>query len=77
MSIHQYAFDTQCQLILCCFMVHNFIRLNAMEEDIYYQDVEDVHERNDDDEDGPSSTWRDHIAKDMWNQYVAMMQLRK
>jgi hypothetical protein len=48
-----------------------------MEEDIYYQDVEDVHERNDDDEDGPSSTWRDHIAKDMWNQYVAMMQLRK
>ncbi len=49
MSIHQYAFDTQCQLILFCFiMVHNFIRLNVIEEDIYYQkenkenDVEDV-----------------------------------
>jgi hypothetical protein len=43
-------------------MVHNFIRLNAMEKDIYYQkekkqnDVKDVDERNDGDEEGPSST---------------------
>ncbi len=40
-------------------------------------DVENVDERNDDDEEGPSSTWRDHIAEEMWNQYVAMIKLRK
>jgi hypothetical protein len=82
MNLHQYSYETQCQLILCCFVLHNFIRLHALEEDIYYEMQNEEHEVLDivlddqeEDEQGVND-WRDHIAQEMWMQYVAMRQLQ-
>ena len=84
MNTRQYSFDLQCDLILCCFIIHNFIRMNALEEDIYYNlDAEDISDNDDlndvavnDNNDRLSTKWRDDIASLMWDQYQAILQQR-
>jgi hypothetical protein len=84
MNTRQYSFDLQYDLILCCFIIHNFIRMNALEEDIYYnldaKDISDNDDLNDvavnDNNDRLSTKWRDDIASLMWDQYQAILQQR-
>ena len=77
-----YTFEFQCDLVQCSFLMHNFVRLNQLYEDEFY-DVEIVNnpivlEDNDDevgdeDEDGINyqelKIWRNNIADAMWVQY--------
>ena len=74
-----YAFDFQCDLVQCCFLLHNFIRLNQLYEDEFYQ-IEAINNPNvandedeDEDEDGLNmqalQIWRNDIANAMWVQY--------
>lgn len=74
-----YSFEFQCDLVQCCFLIHNFVRLNQLYEDEFYDN--DVNEPNnvldddndDEDEDGPEmnalKVWRNDIADAMWAQY--------
>lgn len=74
-----YAFEFQCDIVQCCFLFHNFIRLNELYEDAFYDDDGNapddvVDDENDDaDEDGPEmnalKAWRNGIADAMWAHY--------
>ena len=74
-----YSFDFQCDLVQCCFLLHNFVRINQLYEDEFYDnggneqnniidDENDVEEEN-----GPAmdalKAWRNDIADAMWAQY--------
>jgi DDE superfamily endonuclease len=77
-----YSFEFQCDIVQCCFLLHNFIRLNQLYEDEFYDlDIEinphlpDDDENEDDDEEGGGANmqalkaWRNDIADAMWAQY--------
>lgn len=77
-----YTFEFQCDLVQCSFLMHNFVRLNQLYEDEFYN-VEIVNNPNvlednddevaDEDEDGINyqelKIWRNNIADAMWVQY--------
>lgn len=80
-----YKFEFQCDLVQCCFLMHNFVHLNQLYEDEFY-DVEiinnpdlldDEDEENDEDEDNVNyqalKMWRNNIADAMWEQYLLHM----
>jgi len=71
-----YNIRIQSRIVLCCFMVHNFIRVNQGYEDEYDVVEEEVDDwldacsvDLDDTDDNTASTWRDGIASRMWLQY--------
>ena len=84
MSPYDYPF--QIEIVECCFLLHNFVRLNQLYEDEFY-DGEDGNapnnvvneDLNDDNEIGGNynalKQWRNDIANAMWEQYqVALAQ---
>ena len=74
-----YPFELQCDLIQCCFLLHNFVRINQLCEDEFYENDGDEpnnileDENDDEEEDGPVmnalKAWRNGIADAMWEQY--------
>lgn len=85
-SMHSFNFPFQVDIVMCCFMLHNFIRLNQAFDDEWnnWQEpvVEDaahpeVHEHiQNNAEYALVTAWRDQIAQDMWDSYVAEMARR-
>ena len=75
-----YPFDFQCDLVQCCFLLHNFVRINQLYEDEFYEnggdEANDIleDENDDEEEDGPVmnalKAWRNGIADAMWEQYL-------
>jgi len=85
-NMKSYDFDFQCELVLCCFMLHNFIRTHeAFESD----DDSDSDDDDDDDEEveeefaqyrqpgtserqryNEAREWRDNMATEMWTSYT-------
>jgi hypothetical protein len=70
-----YDFKTQCQLVHCCFMLHNFIRRIQKDEDefdVWIQEdvVGNVDIPMNDRDDIQLNNWRDNIAEAMWVQYT-------
>ena len=69
-----YDITTQIDLIMCCFMLHNFIRRYEPLEDEFYV-VDEVDNDDDDDvnnaleNDAAMSTFRDALAASMWADY--------
>jgi hypothetical protein len=83
-AMHPYSFETQCHLVLCAVMLHNFIRANSI-----YEDPFDIYEAGQDDDnnvpavqaDGAMSArelnaWRDGIATSMWNDCQVLLARR-
>ena len=74
-----YPFEFQCDLVQCCFLLHNFVRINQLYEDEFYENDGDEpnnvleDENDDEEEDGPVmnalKVWRNGIADAMWEQY--------
>jgi hypothetical protein len=74
-----YKFEFQCDIVQCCFLLHNFIRLNQLYEDEFYEIgiINNPHlpdyEDEDEDEGGvimqALKNWRNDIADAMWVQY--------
>jgi DDE superfamily endonuclease len=77
-----YTFEFQCDLVQCCFLMHNFVHLNQLYEDEFY-DVEVINDPNildnedeeaEEDEDNVNyqalKMWRNNIADAMWAQYL-------
>jgi len=85
-AMHSYAFETQCHLVLCAVMLHNFIRANSIYEDPFDIDDDEAGQDNDDNvpavqADGAMSArelnaWRDGIATSMWNDYQVLLARR-
>jgi hypothetical protein len=71
-------FPTQRDMVLCCLLLHNFIRKTNL-FDMGFQYANDVEEEAEEDEDAgegenavvDGTLFRDNIANAMWNQYVA------
>jgi hypothetical protein len=74
-----YSFNVQCDLEQCCFLLHNFIRINQLYEDELYDNGGNEQnnifddENDAEEEDGPAmdalKAWRNGIADAMWGQY--------
>jgi len=86
-NMHSFPFRFQVDLVLCCFMLHNFIRLNQDYIDPYF----DYYDLGDDDQNGYGADdgeepevindaalvgWRDGIAEEMWLAYQVELQRR-
>ena len=76
LKINPYKFEFQCDIVQCCLLTHNFIRLNQLYEDEFYE-VEIIinpylpdDEDEDDNEGGvimqALKNWRNDIADAMW-----------
>ena len=77
-----YDFDFQCDIVQCCFLRHNFIRLNQLYEDEFYREQEaevndmHLHDEPDDDDDlnmNALKAWRNGIANAMWAHYQIVL----
>lgn len=71
-----YSIDTQIDLVMCCFMLHNYIRkYREFNDDESDSDEEDDEDPEDDaaelPNDGAMATLRDAIAQQMWADYQA------
>ena len=70
-----YDFDFQCDIVLGAMMLHNFIRINNEEEDIFdIWDEEDIVDNDEFENDNEVNQhklniWRDGIATSMWDAY--------
>lgn len=79
-----YDITTQCKLVKCCMMIHNFIRLNALYEDAFYEWNQEIDGENDADviatmqPTAPRQVarWRDEIAQQLWAQYQETLNNR-
>ena len=78
MLSYRYPYATQCELVMCVYMTHNFIRLNQLYEDVF-DDVEideevevDYNANVDNEVQGTAALHnrRDNIAQSMWNNYT-------
>jgi len=80
--MHSYSFLTQIDLVMCCFMVHNFIRLNqgfddefddwdppVMEDDVEEAD-EMAYSNQTPAQQSAANVQRDVIAQEMWEDYI-------
>lgn len=47
-TMSPYEFEFQCDIVQCCFLLHNFVRLNQLNEDEFYPDDAMQHDINDD-----------------------------
>ena len=76
-----YEIEFQCDIVHCCFLVHNFIRMNQLYEDEFYQEEEVVNGNHVDNEDedhqlanyNALKAWRNGIADAMWANYLVVM----
>ena len=85
--MHSFPIEFQVQIVLCCCMIHNFIRLNQdvdqewndwdppVVEHPAHPEVNGGHQHNAA-EYQHVHQWRDHIAITMWDSYVLEMQRR-
>ena len=75
-----YDFEFQCDIVQSCFLIHNFVCINQLYEDEFYN-VKDLNnpiavddENEDDDEEGVNmqalKIWSNGIAQAMWAQYL-------
>ena len=70
-----YDFEFQCDIVLGAMMLHNFIRINNEEEDIFdIWDEEDIVDNDEFENDNEVNQhklniWRDGIATSMWDAY--------
>jgi len=78
-----YPYETQVDLVNCCFLLFNFVKKYQHEED-EFDEIEDSDgelEESSDEEDGEENDierirsrdlreWRDGIAQGMWQDYV-------
>ena len=86
--MHSYPYDVQCALVMCAFMLHNWIRL----VEGYQPGDDDENVDNDDGnhKDGPEfgpgvntktakelTAWRDGIAENMWQSYVEYLKAQR
>jgi len=82
-----YAIQFQAQLIMCCLMIHNFIRANQLYEDEFYAvyDREQQQYRNEEHEEFADENdanynalvnQRDQIAQDMYDAYLVELAHR-
>jgi hypothetical protein len=77
-TMMEYDFPTQRDMVLCCLLLHNFIRKTNL-FDKGFQYANDVVEETEEDEEAAEGEYavvdgnifRDNIANAMWNQYVA------
>lgn len=80
-AMHSYSFPMQIDLVMCCFMIHNFICLNqgyddefanwnaaVMEEDDHAE--EPVYSNQSSAQQNAANIQRDVIAQEMWEDYV-------
>ena len=75
-----YSYEFQCHIVQCCFLIHNFVRINQLYEDEFYNVevlnnlIAEDDENEDDDEGGVNmqalKIWRNDIAQAMWAQYL-------
>lgn len=82
-TMSPYDFDFQCEIVQCCFLLHNFVRINQLYEDEFYPDdavpnniVDDDEVEDDDEEDveyNAVRAWRDGIAQAMWADYEILL----
>ena len=78
---HGYNFNTQCKIVLSSFLLHNFIRMNQNEEDLF-DNVDNQEENNNilnliEDDQIPdignnqeAQLWRQSIADAMWADWL-------
>lgn len=83
--MHSYPFPFQVQIVLCCFMIHNFIRINQVvdnewnewDEPMNLNANDEVHEHlHNHAEYVYVNHMRDEIAQNMWDSYVEEMERR-
>ena len=71
-----YTFVTQCRFVLCCCMIHNFIRKTQRYDDEYDmirvegEEIVDNIIGLEQDEGVEMYNWRDNLAERMWSDYV-------
>ena len=80
-----YEFEFQCDIVQCCFLLHNFVHLNQTYEDQFYDEAGNFVDNDIDEdvvyepvEDGVYNAlkiWRNGIAEEMWADYLAYMAL--
>ena len=72
-TMMEFKFKTQRDIVLCCLLLHNFIRkTNIYDGEFDYQDTVDEEENLAADEAVADGVlFRDNIANAMWDQYVA------
>ena len=79
-KMSSYDFEFQSDIVQSCFLIHNFVCINQLYGDEFYN-VEDLNnpipeddENEDDDEEGVNmqalKIWRNGIAQAMWAQYL-------
>ena len=78
-----YEYEFQCDIIQSCFLIHNFVRLNQLYEDEFYNVEVDNNPNADDDDDEDedegglnmqeAKIWRNNMALAMWAQYQLNM----
>ena len=73
-TMRSFEFSFHCDIVMCSLMLHNFIRLNQLNEDYFYDDdVDVVQEVNDNAEEEVVGNanylyqWRNGIANAMWD----------
>ena len=89
MDEHNYPFEFQIILVRCCFIIHNFLRMNKIEDDKFddwnYMEV-DANDPNEEAsviyrappaEQNNLNTWRDGIAQQMYNDYLEILATRE
>lgn len=93
MGRHQYSLEMQIKLVMCIFMVHNFIRLHTVyEDDMFINEFNESFIPDADDATRRSSfpnpearvmpphaltAWRDGIATAMWDGYQLELASRR
>ena len=76
-TMMEFKFQTQRDIVLCCLLLHNFIRkTNIYDEGFDYQETEDEEEEEEENLAADEAVvdgvlFRDNIANEMWDQYVA------
>ena len=76
-TMMEFKFKTQRDIALCCLLLHYFIRkTNIYNEGFDYQETEDEDEEEEENLAADEAVvdgllFRDKIANDMWDQYVA------
>ena len=89
-TMPSYSFRFQCDLVMCAFMIHNFIRGTELYEDEFYEREDEVDSKENNDEEeydqiaaeennnanmNAAKAWRNDIAQRMWNDYQEYIAL--
>ena len=73
-----YGFEFQCDIVQCCFLLHNFVHINQLYDDQFYNEDGNLTDVAVDDHDeypadnvqyNALKAWRDGIAEAMWAHY--------